>query len=266
VQKLRKTVAILTSSRDMLSQESADLGRQLAASKSQIEGLQKEMADQKTQLAEAAQKRQTLLTKVDLLQKEKDELQRLRSALKNQLGMTQSQIEQLSMETEAKEEQLEKKENQIRSMQTALQQLSKQFEQQIKQKEIEISTLEDKLNIRLLDKVLFASGSAEITSVGRRVLEGLAAELKKMKGFEIAVAGHTDNKLLGPKLKKIYYDNLGLSVARAAAVSRALEELGVSPDNLSAIGYSMYHPVASNDTLQGRQKNRRVEIMLEPVR
>jgi chemotaxis protein MotB len=147
-----------------------------------------------------------------------------------------------------------------------LQELSKQFEQQITQKEIEISSLEDKLNIRLLDKILFASGSAEITSAGHRVLEDLAAELKKMKGFEIAVAGHTDNKLLGPTLKKVYYDNLGLSVARAAAVSRALSEMGVSPDNLSAVGYSMYRPVADNDTVEGRQQNRRVEIMLEPLR
>ena len=87
-----------------------------------------------------------------------------------------------------------------------------------------------------------------------------------MDGFEIAVEGHTDNKLLGSKLKKVYYDNLGLSVARAAAVSRALEEMGVSPNNLSAVGYSMYRPVATNDTLEGRQQNRRVEIMIEPLR
>jgi len=118
----------------------------------------------------------------------------------------------------------------------------------------------------LLDKILFASGSAEITSIGHRVLESLATELKKMDGFEIAVEGHTDNKLLGSKLKKVYYDNLGLSVARAAAVSRTLEEMGVSPKNLSAVGYSMYRPVATNDTLEGRQQNRRVEIMIEPLR
>jgi chemotaxis protein MotB len=220
--------------------------------------------DQK--LSEIEKDRQQLIKRVTLMDKEKKELARLKDALKNQLGMTQSQIEELSMETAAKEEQLKKKENQLKSMQNTLQELSKQFEQQIREKEIEISSLEDKLNIRMLDKILFASGSAEITLIGHRVLESLARELKKMDGFLIAVAGHTDNKLLGPKVKKIYHDNLGLSVARAAAVSRALSEMGVSPQNMSAVGYSMYRPVAGNNTVEGRQQNRRVEIMLEPLR
>jgi chemotaxis protein MotB len=258
VQQLRSTVASLESSKETLSQKSEALSRQLLDSRNQIEGLQKEIATK-------AEEHQQLLSRVALLDREKGELARLKDALKNQLGMTQGQIEELSMETEAKEKLLKSKEKQLKSMQTALQELSKQFEQQIKEKEIQINNLEDKLNIRLLDKILFASGSADITAAGNRVLESLAAELKKMEGFEIAVAGHTDNKLLGPKLKKVYYDNLGLSVARAAAVSRKLREMGVSPENLSAVGYSMHRPVSANDTKEGRQQNRRVEIMLEPL-
>ena len=266
VQKLHRTITLLENDRDTLSQKSEDLDRQLLTSRNQIEGMQKTVADQKTQLAEAAQARQALVKENNVLQKERDELQRLRNALKNQLGLTQSQIEGLSAEAEAKESQLKSKEKQLKSLQEAYQELSKQFESQIREKEIEINSLQDKLNIRLLDKILFASGSAEITSIGHRVLESLATELKKMEGFEIAVEGHTDNKLLGPKLKSVYHDNLGLSVVRAAAVSRALEEMGVSPDNLSAVGYSMYRPVASNATVEGRQQNRRVEIMIEPLR
>jgi chemotaxis protein MotB len=151
-------------------------------------------------------------------------------------------------------------------MEKAYQELNRQFKKQIDEKEIKISNLEDKLNIRLLNKILFASGSSEITPDGNRVLTSLAGELKKMQGFEIAVVGHTDNKLLMPKIKQIYYDNLGLSVARAAAVSRALRSMGVDPENLSAVGYSMYRPVAGNDTAEGRQQNRRVEIILQPLR
>jgi chemotaxis protein MotB len=117
-----------------------------------------------------------------------------------------------------------------------------------------------------MNKILFASGSADITFNGLRVLENLATELKKMEGFEIAVAGHSDNKPLGPKIKDVYYDNLGLSIVRAAAVSRALQKMGVSPENLSAAGYSMYRPLTGNDTAEGRQQNRRVEIILQPLR
>jgi chemotaxis protein MotB len=87
-----------------------------------------------------------------------------------------------------------------------------------------------------------------------------------MEGFEISVAGHTDNLPLGHKIQEVYIDNLGLSGARAAAVARKLREMGVSPANLSATGYSMYRPVADNETPEGRQQNRRVEIMLEPLR
>jgi chemotaxis protein MotB len=170
------------------------------------------------------------------------------------------------MDTATKEEQLKTKENQLASMEKAYQELSEQFKQQIAEKEIKISTLENKLNIRLLNKILFASGRADITSDGNGVLKSLATELQKMDGFEISVAGHTDNKLLGRRIKKIYHDNLGLSVARAAAVSRKLREMGVSPANLSATGYSMYRPLVGNNTREERQQNRRVEIMLEPLR
>ena len=118
----------------------------------------------------------------------------------------------------------------------------------------------------MLDKILFASGSADITLDRNGVLQSLATELQKLDGFEISVAGHTDNMGLGDKIKDVYKDNLGLSVARAAAVSRMLLKMGVSPANLSATGYSEYRPLTSNKTIEGRQQNRRVEIVLEPLR
>jgi len=336
VQKLRNAITLLESGKETLRRQSEDLNRRLLASGNQIQGLQKELSDQKAQLAKAMEahqilaeqfnlqqeegvqlkqnktdlenqlaeteknrqsllrqlnlmqeesvqlkqskmglenqlaetekNRQSLLGQIDIQKKEKAELERLKNALKNQLGMTQSQITELSSDAAAKEEKLKTKEKQLTSMERAYQELHKQFEKQINEKEILISTLEDKLNIRLLDKILFASGSSEITSDGNRVLTSLAGELKKMQGFEISVVGHTDNKLLMPKLKQIYYDNLGLSVARAASVSRALRSMGVNPENLSATGYSMYRPVTGNDTVEGRQENRRVEIILTPLR
>jgi chemotaxis protein MotB len=103
-----------------------------------------------------------------------------------------------------------------------------------------------------------------ITSHGRKVLKNLAAELKKLQGIQISVEGHTDNQPLSAEARAVYHDNLGLSVARAAAVSRAIRLLGVDPRLISAAGYSMYRPVASNETSEGQQLNRRVEIMLVP--
>ena len=170
------------------------------------------------------------------------------------------------MDAAAKEKQLKTKEQQLAAMKKAMQDLNKQFERQINEKEMLISDLEDKLRIRMLDKILFASGSAEVTAKGRQVLKSLADGLKNMQGFEISVEGHTDNKLLKPNLQEVYTDNLGLSVARAAAVARALQSMGASPEHLSATGYSMHRPLTANATPAGRQQNRRVEIMLKPLR
>ena len=259
-------MAVLENERDQLQQKNSELNTQLTKSQSRIQAITVSSADKDQKISTMEVELQELTRRVAGLDEEKAELARLKDGLKNELGMTQSQIESLSMETTAKEELLKSKEEQLESMEKAYQELSKQFEQQITEKEIKISNLENKLNIQLLDKILFASGSADITSEGNRVLKSLATELQKMNGFEIAVAGHTDNKGLRPKLQKIFNDNLGLSVARATAVSRKLRKMGVSPANLSATGYSSYRPLVSNDTVEGRQQNRRVEIMLEPLR
>jgi chemotaxis protein MotB len=263
---LVEQMSLLESDRDQLQQNNNDLKNQLAESQSIVQKISEDAAAKEKTISEMEVAHQQLYSRVAGLDKEKAELARLKDALKNQLGMTQSQIEALSMETTAKEKLIRTKEEQLKAMKKAYDELSKQFEREIREKEIKISNLEDKLDIQLLDKILFASGSADVTPDGNRVLKSLATELQKMNGFEIAVTGHTDNKLLRPKLEKIFYDNLGLSVARASAVSRKLRQMGVSPANLSATGYSMYRPVASNDTKEGRQQNRRVEIRLEPLR
>ena len=258
-QRLAKQIVAQQGESDQLQQSKLELEKLLAESQSRYQAVSDETAAKDLKLVEMEQTRQELLSRILSQEAEKKELERLKDAMRNQLGMTQSQIEALSADAATKGKQL-------KSMEKAYRELSRQLEQQIKEKEIQISTLEDKLNIRLLDKIVFASGSADITSDGSRVLESLATELKRMEGFEISVAGHTDNLPLGPKIKKIYFDNLGLSGARAAAVARKLREMGVSPANLSATGYSMYHPVADNDGPAGRQQNRRVEIMLAPLR
>ena len=76
--------------------------------------------------------------------------------------------------------------------------------------------------------------------------------------------GHTDNQPLGRKIRNIYVDNLGLSIARSAAVARTLRGMGVNPKIISAAGYSMHRPVAANAVPEGQQQNRRVEIILTP--
>jgi chemotaxis protein MotB len=89
----------------------------------------------------------------------------------------------------------------------------------------------------------------------------VAKVLSQIKDREFQVAGHTDDV---PVTTKSLVDNWNLSALRAVAVVRALQEMGVSPKNLSASGYSEYSPMVKNDSKDHQAQNRRIEIILMP--
>ncbi len=116
----------------------------------------------------------------------------------------------------------------------------------------------------LPSEVVFASGSAQLSSEGADVLQKIAKELKGLP-YQTLVAGVTDDRPIGGKLKERYPGNWELAGARAAAVVRLLEDNGVPAKQLIALSFGENSPVASNDTAEGRAKNRRIEIRLRPV-
>jgi chemotaxis protein MotB len=148
----------------------------------------------------------------------------------------------------------------------SLEGLTDSLKQEIEAKEIKITELEGKLTVNLMDKVLFDSGRAEIKRAGREVLDKIAKNLlNKYPDRAILVEGHTDNVPIGGELRVKFPTNWELSTARATAAVRYLQDHGgVVAERLSAIGYSEYRPIASNDTEEGKAKNRRIEIILLP--
>jgi chemotaxis protein MotB len=116
--------------------------------------------------------------------------------------------------------------------------------------------------IALPSEVLFASGKAELAKKGEKALLKVGAALAEMTTQRIQVAGHTDNLPIGEKLE--WTDNWELSAARALTVTRFLIAQGVVPTNLSAAGHGEFDPAASNDSANGRKKNRRIELILLP--
>lgn len=108
------------------------------------------------------------------------------------------------------------------------------------------------------DAVLFASGSAEIKQEALGVLEKLSKSLNTAPG-RIIIEGHTDNV---PISAGKYTSNWELSTARAASVLHFLITKGVDPNRFSIAGYAEYRPLASNETEDGRAKNRRVELVI----
>jgi chemotaxis protein MotB len=116
----------------------------------------------------------------------------------------------------------------------------------------------------LMKQLRFESGEATITSEGYQVLDELIAYLKTTAGDRlIRVEGHADNMEIGPALKSVYQTNWDLSKARAGGVLRYLLEKGrIDSAKLSSVGYGDTKPIAGNATEVGRQKNRRVDIVL----
>ena len=113
----------------------------------------------------------------------------------------------------------------------------------------------------LLDNTLanrtveFESGQATLTPAGRAILDEMVAAMLKLKGRRIEIIGHTDSAGLRAS-------NVSLSQARAATVKSYLAAHGIAEDNLTASGQGPDRPIASNDTAEGRARNRRIEFRL----
>lgn len=124
---------------------------------------------------------------------------------------------------------------------------------------VQVIEEKDYLLIRLDQEIFFASGSADIVPEGKEVLSSLAPSLRELEN-EIMISGHTDNV---PQTNKKYETNWELSTARATNVVRYLVEIeNLEPSRFTATGNGEYRPVGDNNTPEGRQKNRRIEIKI----
>lgn len=128
--------------------------------------------------------------------------------------------------------------------------------------DIEIKVDKSAVYVSISDKLLFKSGSYEVTDKAMQVLSKVATVLKAQPAIEFIVEGHTDNvPIKGGAIK----DNWDLSVLRATSVVRILQnQYGLEPQRMTAGGRSEYVPVADNSTADGRAKNRRTRIVILP--
>ena len=121
-----------------------------------------------------------------------------------------------------------------------------------------------KVYVSLDEKLLFKTASWDIDANGRNALKNLASVLEKNPDIQITIEGHTDNVPYNPTGGQLK-DNWDLSVKRATTVVRVLlEGSKIDPKRLTAAGRSQYQPVDDHNTADGRQKNRRTEIVLTP--
>ncbi len=158
------------------------------------------------------------------------------------------------------------REARVAQMKSTYDELVGMMDVEIKRGEVTISELQGKLTVNMVEKILFASGEAEVKPAGIEVLRRVGGIVKEVQDKEIRIEGHTDNVPISPRLQQKFPSNWELSTARAVNILHFLQDkVGLSGDRISACGYGEYRPVADNSTPEGRAQNRRIQIVLAPI-
>ena len=235
----------------------------------------KTQADLKTcndDKAEAARKRAQLESDIDGLNKQI-------AFLKENNTQALKQLQDLSVISSSQAESIKKsldnigaKDVYIKDMQAALARKDSLNMALVMNLKGAIGNLDDKdINIKvdkgvvyidISDKLLFKSGSYDVTDRAKDVLGKVAQVLKAQPDIEFMVEGHTDNVAYA---RGVLVDNWDLSVKRATSVVRILQnQYGLDPAHIAAAGRSEYRPVADNATPDGKAANRRTRIVILP--
>lgn len=226
-----ETVGALEADKAQLEQRVRDLERSNAALGEERVALLDEMEDLR-------QARDTLDTDVAKLQRSKE-------LLTAHLRERDAEVAQLSRVSST-----------YKSLVTDL-------ESEVAAGQIQIEQLRDGIRMNLPQDILFPSGSATLQKSGAVVLRKVAGRLRD-KPHRIEVQGHSDDVPLSRALVRRYGSNWELAAARASSVVRLMAAERIDPTRLTVISFGEYAPVASNDTPEGRARNRRIEIRLIP--
>ncbi len=202
----------------------------------------------------------------------KDVESSLQSAQSQIIGLT-GMVEQARAEQVVMSKQVSNLESEKTEMALKLTEVKKTYDilirelhDKIESKEAVINDFEKKFSVTFVDRVIFHSGKAIITTTGQGVLKKAGDILSKMRFGVIRIAGHTDNVPIRRGWRGRFPTNWELSSARAAAVARFFQkESNISPENIEVVGFGEHQPIASNTTREGRAKNRRVEITIAPM-
>lgn len=187
-------------------------------------------------------------------------------AIQENLYRTRLVNDSLSISLTEREKKVKELEQVLANKDRAVQDLKSRISSALlnfKENDISVTIKNGKVYVSLAEQLLFGSGSVVVDDKGVNALQQLAKAIKDQSDLNIMVEGHTDNV---PISKKSTYmnDNWDLSVMRATSITRILTRAGVDPKQITAAGRSEFSPLASNDTPQTRQKNRRTEIIITP--
>jgi chemotaxis protein MotB len=238
------------------------LQQQRTALQQQIQDLNAQRAGLEEQKARLERESVGLQTKVGLLANDKQALEDEKKALAQQKASLMQQQADLQKQIDGLQQQKAQLLASSQETQSQYDALVKDLTAEVKKGELQVRRYKNMLTVDVAEQLFFDSGSANLKDSGKTLLQKVGDTLKSYDDKIIRVVGHTDNVPIAKSLQDKYASNWELSVARATTVVRFLQKVGVSPERLVASGRAEYAPVASNDTPEGRKKNRRIEITL----
>jgi chemotaxis protein MotB len=237
-----------------------------------IKGYQAQIQSCRDEKAVIDRNRAALESKIDLLEEQNN-------MLKKNNNQALKQLEDLSVISSSQAESIKKSLENIGAKDNYIQGLQRQMSRKdslnmalvinlkgaignLDDKDINIKVDKGVVFVDISDKLLFKSGSYDITDQAKEVLGKVATVLKNQPDIEFMVEGHTDDV---PFTKGLLADNWDLSAKRATTVVRMLQkEYGMDPAKMAAAGRAEYLPVASNGTPEGKAANRRTRIVILP--
>jgi chemotaxis protein MotB len=274
---LKKENRTLSEDIEKLSTEKNSLYNDLNATSKQYDTVLEELSQLKSELAATKTNRDNLKASYDALEKNSS-AEIAKNSKKNRELLAQLEAKEQALATENERLEKLKKELESRSKRVA------ELESVIAAKDANMRALKDavskaltnfegkgltveqrngKVYVSMENKLLFKSGSWSVGTEGRKAVQQLGSVLAENPDIAILIEGHTDN--VPYKGNAQLSGNWDLSTKRATAIVNILREnTSINPENLTAAGRGEYAPVASNDTAEGKAKNRRIEVILTP--
>lgn len=247
---MKNTISLIALALLGASLTSCVSNKKYMAAQDRIAGLQRDSMNCEAKLGSSEAQNRTLNGKLD-------QLQATNKFTSNQLNQSQEEIANQRQRLEQLQARIEQQKRNTEAIRAKMADALKGFSSD----QLTVATKNGRVYVSMQESLLFPSGSAEVNTKGKEALNTLANVLNQNLDINVEVEGHTDSI----PIKLRYQDNWALSVARSTAITRILiNEYKVMPERITASGRSQYEPVESNSTPDGRARNRRTEIILEP--
>lgn len=245
-----------------LSFTSCGPSKKLVQSEARVDKLQKDNAEKQSQLDNTQSQLNDCNTKVKNLNQSTESLQSENASVLNDLRALSAESKMTIADQATRLKMLQ---NMIQAQKDVMLKLKNSISDALmkyKTDELSVYTKDGNVYVSLQEKLLFKSGSDVVDPKGKEALKSLAQVLNSTKDITVVIEGHTDNV---PIKTNLFKDNWDLSTARATSIVRILTKVNsFDPNRISATGKGEFHPVNTNETVEGRASNRRTEVILSP--